>query len=695
MEKEYIVTLYHREDLEQFYADMELGNFPLAKKRPISRNTHYRMTEEQAETLRQDPRVWGVECVDSFVAVTQGVDSANNVSYQINNEEFWKDGPIASNINPNMRQWGHLHCAGNSVQRRKNGWGDGSYGGTIEVVNDSIEVFSDGRNVDVVIVDDPVPPDSEEWISPTTGQNRFVPYQWFNELNTLVNSIDDDGQTEPTGTIDYGTNANQPLYHGIHVTGTACGRHYGWAREANIYNIAVTDSWDSGQSVGAFLIFDYLRAFHQSKPDNPNTGRKNPTITNHSYGGIRYMPYKGVDANERPIYRLDFSDLISVNFRGVGYDSSNPGPSGWTQAGVSADFGVRFGVDTYPSYSASIAADVQDAIEDGVVVIGAAGNDNLLMAEQNDQDWDNILDISGVGSIYYNRGAWPNSPDTDVINVGAMQDHAEFRRSTYTMFGPGLTVFAPGDQILSSFGNTGFADGKYSAGNFYYPIGGTSMASPQVCGVMACIASSRLRFTNWDVKGILNTLSIDNDMTFDINGGALDDNTCSFVSPNRYLHIDNPRPVSGFVDQYIGDRKSSTLTGGKQQTYPRRPVLFTVMPGQQNTAQNYNIAVGNSGASHYTITGTDRTGENYTNEFDPTLYFNVGDGIIFDISASGHPFWIKTAAVTGTGSAVTTGITGNGTQNGNLVWDTTGMAAGTYYYICQYHGGMLGSIVLS
>ena len=60
-DKLYIVTLYKHEDLEQFYKEMQLSNFPLVMKRPMSRNTHYMMTEEQAERLRQDPRVWAVE----------------------------------------------------------------------------------------------------------------------------------------------------------------------------------------------------------------------------------------------------------------------------------------------------------------------------------------------------------------------------------------------------------------------------------------------------------------------------------------------------------------------------------------------------------------------------------------------------------------------------------------------------------
>ena len=191
---------------------------------------------DRAERLRQDPRVWGVEAVDSFHFQRQVI---NNEPYTISGD-FWKDGPVASTINPDLRQWGHLHCAGDQVQRRKGSWGDGSNPVT-EFVSDTIEVHHNGRHVDVVIVDDPVSFDSGEWESLSApGNSRFVQYQWFNELNTAVGSIDDDGQTLPTGTITYDINANTPQYHGIHVTGTATGRHYGWANEANIYNMAVS-----------------------------------------------------------------------------------------------------------------------------------------------------------------------------------------------------------------------------------------------------------------------------------------------------------------------------------------------------------------------------------------------------------------------------------------------------------------------
>ena len=677
MDKEYVVTLYRKENLEKFYNEMQLTNFPLVMKRPLSRNTHYMMTEEQAEQLRQDPRVWGVEAVDSFKIARQTI---NNEPYAVTGN-FWKDDTQGSaTVSPNDFQWGHLHCAGNSAQRGKNLFGPIALGGTYEQVNDSVEVFNSGKHVDVVIVDDPVSYDSEEWYSPTSNQTRFVQYQWFTELNTAVGSIDDDGQTLPSGTIQYGTNVATPQFHGIHVTGTACGQHYGWARESNIYNMAVTDSWPSGQSVGALLIFDYLRAFHLNKPINPDTGYKNPTITNHSYGGI-YLT-----ETESPVVLADVTQIV---YRGVTYSSSNPGPSGWSEAGIEADFGFRFGYTAYPAWSPAVAADVQDAIEDGVVIIGAAGNDNMLMAEVNDQDWNNTVTISGIGTIVYCRGAWPNSPDSGAINVGALNKRDDFRRSTYTQFGPAVDIFAPGDNILSAYGNTGLTDTKYTqgSGNYFYPIQGTSMASPQVCGVVACAATGKTRFTQEDALAFINKFAIYDDMSFDVNTGALDDNTCQQGSPNKYLHIENPRPAVGYFQEQKGQR---TSTG---QLFPRVATFNTVAPGPQ--PKTFTFSVGNNGSSDYTFTGSDSQ-NSFTNALDPTINCSVGDTLEFNVNALGHPFFIKTSPTLGTGDQVTTGIvTNQGSQSGLVSWVTSGVTPGTYYYICQFHSAMVGQIVVS
>tara|TARA_B110000438_G_scaffold247231_1_gene249271 strand:- start:220 stop:639 length:420 start_codon:yes stop_codon:yes gene_type:complete len=106
-------------------------------------------------------------------------------------------------------------------------------------------------------------------------------------------------------------------------------------------------------------------------------------------------------------------------------------------------------------------------------------------------------------------------------------------------------------------------------------------------------------------------------------------------------------------------------------------------------AKSYTIAVTASSSSNYTLTGKDRNGDVSGN--DPGLTFNVGDEVTFSVNAANHPFYLKTVAGTGTGNQIS-GVTNNGATSGSVVWTPT--AAGTYYYQCSSHSGMVGTITI-
>ena len=53
------------------------------------------------------------------------------------------------------------------------------------------------------------------------------------------------------------------------------------------------------------------------------------------------------------------------------------------------------------------------------------------------------------------------------------------------------------------------------------------------------------------------------------------------------------------------------------------------------------------------------------------------------VNAPSHPLWIKTDQSVGTGNSVTTGITNNGADLSTIVWDTSSVTPGTYYYNCR------------
>ena len=105
----------------------------------------------------------------------------------------------------------------------------------------------------------------------------------------------------------------------------------------------------------------------------------------------------------------------------------------------------------------------------------------------------------------------------------------------------------------------------------------------------------------------------------------------------------------------------------------------------------------------YTVTTTTGAyvfnGEGLTNQNNPTLTAKVGQEIAFDLSASGHPFWIATTQADGTHSTdfdqTNFYVTRNGSETGMVKF--RGKVAGTYYYNCQYHSssGMYGQIVVT
>lgn len=95
--------------------------------------------------------------------------------------------------------------------------------------------------------------------------------------------------------------------------------------------------------------------------------------------------------------------------------------------------------------------------------------------------------------------------------------------------------------------------------------------------------------------------------------------------------------------------------------------------------QTYNVTA--SGSSNYVIDGSN----------DPTLNLYRGSTYTFNVNATGHPFWIKTSPVTGTGDAYSDGVANNGTATGNITFVVPYDAPSTLYYACQVHSAMNGT----
>ncbi len=108
-----------------------------------------------------------------------------------------------------------------------------------------------------------------------------------------------------------------------------------------------------------------------------------------------------------------------------------------------------------------------------------------------------------------------------------------------------------------------------------------------------------------------------------------------------------------------------------------------------STTASFSLDVTAPSSSDYNLVGNDRNGSISGN--DPDITFNVGDTINFVVDASGHPFYLKTTAGTGTGNTIS-GVTSNGAEIGTITW--TPSSTGTYYYQCSLHSGMVGTITI-
>ena len=521
-EKEYIVTLNNRDDLDQFYSEMESNistehipekNFTVENRREISRNTHYAMTDAEADQIRNDPRVLAVE------------ETPENRGFKVEPCFTWDSTqhfPRATGNNDDV-QWGILRCyTGFSSSAEYVGAAT-----TLSTINTGHE---EGENVDVVIVDGFIDPNHPEYAvnRDGTGGTRVIQYAWKAGYSYSGGSSDDND-------------------HGMHVAGTACGNRQGWAVKSNIYNINPYD----GQ-YGSSTLFDAVRTFHNAKTNGY------PTVVNNSWTYIK-------------------SDSLPINqvyYRGTLYEDVDRNDA--------RDYGIYCPNTTHWKISTqytAMDADINDAIADGIIMVGAGANFNMKITasgDTSDQDYDNYLkDGWGFQSpYYYARGGSPchSNGAICVASGGYAYLGGQYRPDTKSSFsnkGPRMDVFAPGQHILSSVKNQSWGtvdnrNSSYKIANF----SGTSMASPQVAGILACVVGVYRDFTQADCLDYLISTST-RDQVYDSGSSNQDDFYNLMGAPNRYLHFRKERKWGGHVWPDMDRRLRNPRSTSSRVAFPR------------------------------------------------------------------------------------------------------------------------------
>lgn len=311
--------------------------------------------------------------------------------------------------------------------------------------------------------------------------SRLIPMNWPDLEDTVNNQV----------------SSNSALAnHAMGVLSVAAGTVCGFAKKANLYAMYLTASDSVTECIQALI------DWHNAKPNNPETGEKNPTIFIAEYQYLEdqrsaipvdtissiVTPNGTVNRPSGGSWGTDLSAFVDANiipFRV--YDPTN---------------GTRWCVVMPNQYRyASLHTALESAWTNGIVCVNAAGNNaGTYVRRENSTDtyvttdptpytytyiqWNTSNESTTETDIttWYPHIAYGPHGTTNNIDVAAgYNSEAMPGWDGYTTRGPGITITGLGGNTFSSYQTTTY--GSYKWGMF----SGTSGATPTVVGKIACL----------------------------------------------------------------------------------------------------------------------------------------------------------------------------------------------------------------
>lgn len=443
-EKKAVVTLHKGVNSEEFLDNMTTtfgsDSIPARsvtiynEKLDSISNFDFVLTKEEAETLKNDSRVrdvrWGTKAENGLIPMHNVTEPTRTHTRDntVNNAHF---------------PWAFAECT--SPVSRYNG-------GTTATYTHAYNL--DGTGVDVVVQDSGIEVGHPEWLTRDGGTTRLKQIDWPVESG-LSGSYT---QGAAHYTDQYG--------HGTHCASTSAGKLYGWANNADIYAIKIFDT----DAYGVSASFNMIRGWHNLKKND------RPTIVNMSWG-----------------YFGTYTNITGGNWRGTT----------WTGTSTEAQYGMiqrnlYGGLYTHPLRVTSVDSDMEDCIDDGVILIASAGNAAHKMDLSTGLDYNNYWTSSTLGNRYYHQGGTPQAT-ANVICTGAIDYEytgSQERSADFSEKGPRVSIFAPGYAVQAAIptGATLDQNSTTHPDNASYKIRklqGTSMAAPQVTGILATLLQAR------------------------------------------------------------------------------------------------------------------------------------------------------------------------------------------------------------
>ena len=546
--------------------------------------------------------------------------------------------------------------------------------GNPAVINTDLDYSLTGKNVDIIIqdsgclqyhpefIDDDgksrvrdVILDGPYYIDPTyfnnnnytytkpdgrTGITTASAHSWWENSSNRSNSFQSIGviaipnnYTETNALGIGGTSHSMTSSHGTACASLSAGKNFGLAFEANIWSVSIFSPAD----INTELCYDAIKLFHQNKPINTATGKKNPTVVNGSWGY-----YGGFNSNTN----------VSYSFAGstgsfTGYNSGSTGVQALAYGLSSSQFYSRqFATSSRTSSLDTAGNEMSDA---GVIFVASAGNQNqrlgIGLTDSHLNDYLTALNggesrpgypgetaVSAAPSghrnwIHPQNIGYDNVEDFHpTICVGAMDEFIDSgyqeRKASYSNNGPGVDIWAPAYELIAAGARAANGDqlgtetnyARYNSEFVDRYFNGTSAAAPVVTGVVALFLESKPDATSAEVKDYLK------------------------------VHASQMLPSSQWIDAY----PNSTSADYWRQNYNNRgaanrvlfdPTASDARPAFANVSGGESITTSglilNLDGNNYTSgsTWTDLSGEGNDGTIDGATYIS-GYGGHFDFDGT-------------------------------------------------------------
>lgn len=391
------------------------------------------------------------------------------------------------------------------------------------------------------VVSDEFSAPTTKLITPFTGYNvDIVALELFNENNTVADNIHFHRDFRDVENFDaprfvpmnWSTDhlAPNPTYnnqvdktkimtkHGVGVLSCAGGVLGGFGKKSTLRLMTIA-SGDS--NISAYV--DAIIRWHNTKPIDPVTGQRRPTILNNSWGYQYHHDYHIPVADLQLVYKWTKDGPVTFHPTNTTYRTLTV--NALHEVGVPIKR-VYIGTAYQWCVNSPVKASNQEtganpweaiwksAEDNGIMVVVAASNSSGLVSGKHLSEYNDRYEVKANGKIYRSNRNWnynqlgsqvldttytsltqiyPNwitnvAGTSNGVTVAALQmsdsqPHLEYSSCR----GEGITVAAGGEKTLAATGFSGpILTDDYGGGyNFF---SGTSAAAATVTGILSCMA---------------------------------------------------------------------------------------------------------------------------------------------------------------------------------------------------------------